>query len=86
MGRSETIFDGMTWYYDGDEDVSKINKIYESSEYKQSIVTINDHNIELFNSYQDQIERLNSQIDSLISLLESQNRVLEILLKDKKHG
>ena len=96
MGEIRTTFDGLDWYYEPTttKTAEHVISVGDSVEYpnNMSAVTINDHNIERFDLYIDEIERLNNFIDVLIRLIEQQNKTIELLtthtvvMKDKKDG
>ena len=96
MGEIRTTFDGLNWYYEPTTTKTAESIIGvgdpEKCPSNMSTVTINDHNIERFDLYIDEIERLNNFIDVLIRLIEQQNKTIELLtthtivLKDKKDG
>ena len=90
MEEFRTTFDGLNWYYEPTttKTAEPIIGVGDPEKYPSNIstVTINDHNVEKFDLYQDEMERLNNLIDALIKMIESQNKVIELLMKDKDHG
>lgn len=80
MGEIRTIYDGLDWYYEPTRTVPKTDYHFDN---KCDFISVGPI---VPNDLVGEKEKLEKMIDALLKMIESQNKVIDHLMKEKDHG